>query len=566
MLRTRLDQERKRLLAAAVGALAILGLGRGSQGTVSAQNGRHVLQVVPALMSDVSPPLRDVPPLPPQAGPKREIPLRDTWPNVGSAQADPVVQTSLGPLVSATTGASVLGVGQGFVGPAGTYQVLAAPPDTNGAVGDTQYVQWVNTAFAVFDKADGHVLYGPADGNTLWDFDFPCGLTNDGDPIVQFDEAAHRWIFTQLSVSFGNYYSCVAVSQTPDALGPYNRYVWQWEALNDYPKLGVWPDGYYMSFNMFKPSLFSYTFVGPKACAMDRAKMLAGAPDPIALCGQLGTGYNSLLPADLDGPAPPSGSPNYFLSLGSNALQLWKFHTDFEDTTNAELTGPTSIGVAAFSQACGGGTCIPQPGTSQQLDSLGDRLMYRLVYRNFGDHEALVANHSVAIGGGSGGGKGKPHDPNAPGGGGKPGGGGTGGTSSVGIRWYELRDPNGTPVVYQQGTFAPDTTSRWMASIALDKVGNIALGYSASSSTVFPEIRYTGREPGDSLGTLQTEATLQPGYGSQQTGLSRWGDYSSISVDPVDGCTFWYTNQYLPGSGTYNWSTRIAAFRFTSCH
>ena len=340
------------------------------------------------------------------------------------------------------------------------------------------------------------------------------------------------------------------------------RYVWQCPDLNDYPKLAVWPDGYDMSFNMFRPSLFSYTFVGPLVCALERAKMLAGAPDPVALCGQLGSSYNRLLPSDLDGTMPPpDGSPNFFLGLGSNALRLWKFHTDFANY-DATLTGPTPIGVASFSQACGGGTCVPQPGTTQLLDSLGDRLMYRVVYRNFGDHESLVANHSVAVGGGGGSGKGNPRDPNAKGG----GGGSTGGKSSpVGIRWYELRNPNGTPVVFQQGTYAPDATYRWMGSIGMDRMANIALGYSASSGQVYPEIRYTGREARDEPGTLQTEAILSLGHGSQQGGLSRWGDYSSMSIDPTDDCTFWYTNQYLLTDGPFNWSTRIASFRFPSC-
>lgn len=560
-----LTHRRNRVAVASALLLLSLGLLRISQSTVSAQNGHRSIQVLPAMKADVSAPLRDIPPIPPQAGPKREIPLRDTWPDLSSSQSDPVIQTSIGPLVSATTGLNVLGVGQGFVGPAGSYAVEAAPPDTNGAVGDDehhQYVQWVNTSFAVFDKTDGRVLYGPAAGYTLWGDDFPCGWTNDGDPIVQFDKIAHRWVFTQLSVSFGIYASCIAISQTSDALGPYNRYAWQFPYLNDYPKLAVWPDGYYMSFNMFKPSLFSYSFVGPQICALEREKMLAGATDPVALCYQLGSSYNSLLPSDFDGDGttlPPAGSPNYFLNLGSNSLQLWKFHADFANYNNSTLTGPTSIGVASYSQACGGGTCVPQLGTSQQLDSIGDRLMYRLAYRRFGDHESLVANHSVATGGG--GSKGKPFEPSAPGGGGPKGGG----TSPVGIRWYELRDPNGTPVLYQQGTFAPDSTYRWMGSIGMDKVGNIALGYSASSSAIYPEIRYTGRAPGDALGTLQTETTMQMGFGSQQTGLSRWGDYSSISIDPVDNCTFWYTNEYLLNNGTFNWSTRIATIRFPSC-
>ena len=224
------------------------------------------------------------------------------------------------------------------------------------------------------------------------------------------------------------------------------------------------------------------------------------------------------------------------MNFGSNSLNLWKFHVDFANSANSTFTGPTSIPVASFTAACsGGGACIPQAGTTQKLDSLADRLMYRLAYRNFGDHEALVVNHSVTAG------------------------------SSVGVRWYEIRNPNGTPSVFQQGTYAPDTNFRWMGSIAMDKVGNIALGYSVSSSTQQPSIKYTGRAPGDPLGTLQAENNIQAGGGSQLTNLSRWGDYSAMTVDPVDDCTFWYTNEYLKANGTFNWSTQIASFQFASC-
>jgi fibronectin type 3 domain-containing protein len=223
------------------------------------------------------------------------------------------------------------------------------------------------------------------------------------------------------------------------------------------------------------------------------------------------------------------------VNFGSNKLNLWKFHVDWSTPANSTFSGPTSIPVASFSTACNGGTCIPQAGTTQQLDSLADRLMYRLAYRNFGDHESLVVNHSVTAG------------------------------SVAGIRWYELRNPGGVPSVYQQGTYAPDSTHRWMGSIAMDRVGDIAVGYSASSSVISPGIRYTGRGPGDPLGTLQAETTVLTGGGSQLSGLSRWGDYSSMSIDPVDDCTFWYTNEYLNNSGTFNWSTWIVSFKFPSC-
>jgi hypothetical protein len=265
--------------------------------------------------------------------------------------------------------------------------------------------------------------------------------------------------------------------------------------------------------------------------------MLTGAA-ATQQCFQLSSAFGGLLPSDLDGTMlPPVGAPNPYLNYGTNSLNRWKFHVDWTTPANTTFTGPTSIPVASFSAACsGGGTCIPQPGTSQKLDSLADRLMYRLAYRNFGDHESLVVNQSVTAG------------------------------SSVGVRWYEIRNPNGTtPTVYQQGTYAPDSTYRWMGSVAMDGAGDLAVGYSGSSPSVAPYIAYAGRTPSDPLGTLSAETVVKSGTGSQLPSLSRWGDYSAMTVDPVDDCTFWYTNEYLKASGTWNWSTWITSFRFPGC-
>jgi len=485
------------------------------------------LEVSPAVHYDVSPPLWQIPPKPEQPGPREKrhhkLPLAS-----GTGAPDPVLQSTAGPLVATTAGVNFAGVGNGDYG----FVPNAAPPDTNGAVGDTQYVQWVNESFAVFEKANGALVLGPVAANTLWaGFGGSCETNNDGDPIVQYDKAAKRWVLTQFSVSTTPYLQCVAVSTTSDATGSYARYAFSQPNFPDYPKLGVWPDGYYLSFNMFRGN----TFVGGSACAFDRSKMLAGAA-ATQICFQLSSSFGGLLPSDLDGAtAPPPGSPNFYLNFGSNSLNLWKFHADFANPANSTFTGPTNIPVAPFSPACGGGTCIPQLGTSQLLDSLADRLMYRLAYRNFGDHESLVVNHSVTAG------------------------------SSVGVRWYELRSPNATPTVFQQGTFAPDTNFRWMGSIGMDKAGNIAVGYSVSSSSMNPAIRYTGRAPGDTLGTLQAENTIINGTGSQNGGLKRWGDYSAMTIDPGDDCTFFYTNEFLKAYGSFNWSTRIASFKFSSC-
>lgn len=523
------------------------------------------VEVVQKLRGSVSPPLRDIPPVPIQGGPLVVIPRHLLHPERPEAQvADGALQTTTGPSVAATTGVGRDGLGVGFVGPAGAFSVNAAPPDTNLAVGDSQVVQWVNLSYAVFDKS-GNVLLGPVSGRTPWAGMpgpngglHPCATNSDGDPIVLFDHIAHRWLLAQLSYTGGPpYYLCIAVSQTNDAKGSFVRYALAFSSLfPDYPKLAVWPDSqnnaYFVSFNMFAPPF--YFFSGAQIWALDRQTMLSGG-DANAVGWQLSSLYGGLLPSDLDGAnLPPDNSPNYFLNFGSNSLNLWKFQVKWSGTTTLPcaqdsswpsscLAGPISIPVAAFNEACGS-SCIPQPNTSQKLDALGDRLMYRLAYRNFGDHESLVANHSVSI---STGGRGKNK------------------SSKVGVRWYELRDPNGSPTVFQQGTFSPDSDNRWMGSIAMDRVGNMALGYSVSSSSTYPSIRYTGRLVSDSLNQMQSESNIIDGSGSQLTNLDRWGDYSAMSIDPVDDCTFWYTTEYLKSSGTFNWSTRIASFEFPSC-
>jgi hypothetical protein len=449
---------------------------------------------------------------------------------LSQTQVDPVLQTTATSSVATAAGLNFAGVGNGDYG----FAPNAAPPDTNGAVGATQYVQWVNESFAVFSKSSGALLHGPVTGNTLWSgFGGGCENNNDGDPVVQYDKVANRWIFTQFSVSTTPYLQCVAVSTTSDATGPYNRYAFPQPNFNDYPKLGVWPDGYYVSFNMFSGN----SFVGGRACAFNRTAMLAGGP-ATQICFQLTSTYGGLLPSDLDGStAPPAGAPNVFVAFGNDSasLDLWNFHADFTTPSNSTFSH-TNISAPAFAAACsGGGACIPQSGTTQRLDSLADRLMYRLAYRNFGNHEALVVNHSVTAG------------------------------ASVGVRWYEIRSPSTTPVVYQSGTYAPDANYRWMGSIAMDKVGNIALGYSVSSTTMHPSISYTGRAPTDPPGTMQGENLILTGAGSQTSGLTRWGDYSAMTIDPGDDCTFFYTTEYLKANGSFNWSTRIASFKFPSC-
>jgi hypothetical protein len=499
-----------------------------------------------AVHNDVSAPLTDlaagVTPAPDEKE-KKEKKKEGMLPVHGGSPSasDPALQSSPGTAAAPTAGLNFEGVGQGFSGPQGTFNVNSAPPDTNGAVGPNDYVQIVNESFAIFNKS-GTAIYGPVATNTLWSgFGGGCQSNNDGDATVVYDRAADRWVFQQFSVSTTPYLECVAVSKTGDPTGQYNRYSFQYSNFPDYPKLGVWPDAYYVTFNLFTSG--TGPFVGPEICAWDRNKMLGGQP-ATQQCRTLGTNDGGMLPSDSDGATPPpTGAPNPIVEFGTNNLLLYKFHVDWTNTANTALTGPTTLPVAAFTPPCnGGGTCIPQSGTTTQLDSLGDRLMYRLEYRNFGDHDSLVVNHSIVAG------------------------------SSVGVRWYELRNvtnASSSPVVYQQGTYAPDSSYRWMGSVAMDGNGDIGLGYSVSSSTMHPAIRYTAHAVADPLGVMgQGEGSLIEGAGSQTRSLSaltRWGDYSNLSVDPSDDCTFWYTNEYLASNGAFNWHTRIGTFKVAGC-
>ncbi len=412
------------------------------------------------------------------------------------------------------------------------------PGDPNIAVGPNQIVQVVNSDIAVFDK-NGNIYSGyPKSLGSIWaNLGGPCATNNAGDPVAQYDKLADRFIISELGSLSSPYSECIAVSTTNDPTGSYYLYSYSFGSnLNDYEKIGVWPtasnSAYLATYNLFANGS---TFVGAELCAYDRTAMLSGASSPANVCFTVSNG--SYLPADLDGSnAPSDGSPALFLSFDTlSSLSMYQLSPNFSSPSSSTLTQMPDIPVASFSEACGGGTCVPQPGTSEQLDSLGDRLMYRLAYRKFADHEALVVNHSVAVG------------------------------STVGVRWYELRRTSGSAFsLYQQGTFSPDSTYRWMGSIAMDQVGDIALGYSTSSSTVYPSITYTGRVPSDPLGTMETESTLQPGGGSQ-TGYTRWGDYSAMRIDPSDDCTFWYTNEYYPVTSSYAWHTAIGSMKFTNC-
>ena len=511
---------------------------------------RRVDLIVQSSRNDESRPLRDIAPIAPsterRGRPVREhrIPFNDG----PELEADPLLATSQGRSSVAgaaaaagpaapTLGTGVDGVGNGFVGPAGAMTVNSAPPDTTGAVGATQYVQWVNTAFAVFNKSTKAAVYGPADGKTLWSgFGGPCETRNDGDPVVQYDKMANRWVVSQFSVPGGTagYWQCIAVSTTNDATGTWYRYAFQYTQFNDFPKMGVWPDAYYVSYNMF-----TSTFQGSTVCAIDRARMLAGQA-ATQQCIKLAATYGSTLPSDLDGPAPPAGTPNFVVARGTNSVNLWRFSVDWTTPANTTLSGPTNIPVAPYTAACAGGNCVVQPGTQNKLDSLADRLNFRAAYRHFGSYDSLVLNQAVSTGAKR--------------------------SALAAIRWYELRNLGTTPVVSQQGTFGgTDTTHRWMGSAAQDKFGNIAVAYNASGSAVYPSLRFASRVPSDAAGTLKDETVVATGLGSQTGSLTRWGDYAHTSIDPVDDCTIWTTGEYLKSNGSFHWSTRVVSFKLPGC-
>ncbi len=476
--------------------------------------------------------LRDLPQLsaggalPP--GESREIPLGLPPGVKPSATVDrrlePVAQTMQG---SGQMPAPIITF-EGVSGPeAGGW----APPDTNGDVGPNHYIQTVNIGIGIYSKTTGVELVNISYNDFFDGTGTSCDNNNRGDPVALYDPLADRWIITDFSLpSGGPFLECIAISQSGDPVSG----GWYFYALNagnasgswhDYPKLGVWPDAYYMSANMFDPA------AGAKVWALDRAAMLNG--DPLtAVSFDLGSAYWSLLPANLRGDPPPAGSPNYFASINfPNQLYLWEFHVDWVTPGNSTLTGPTALTVADIDFIWE----IPQPSPGVLLDSLGDRLMMQLQYRNLGEHESLWVNHTVASGG------------------------------VAGVRWYEVRDPGGAPILYQQGTYQPDDQHRWMASLAVDQDGNMAVGYSVSSDSLYPGIRYAGRLAGEPLGVLpQSEASLIEGSGVQ-LGTDRWGDYSAMSVDPLDDCTFWYTQEYYETSSSRDWQTRIGAFKFPSC-
>ena len=522
---------------------------------------------------------------------------------VGSAGIE---QTTFGTKAPATLVASFDGLGVGFIGPQGGAS-LRNPSDNTLAVGPNHVVQIVNTRMAIFTKKGheydslGRVLYGPVETRVVFrGFGGACEARNNGDAVVRYDQLADRWlivmpIFARLPVRHdapsprksgdpatrsvrgqpgqpgsavhlyeppptvpdttragqrptgqrppadsGVYAMCYAVSVGADPYGPYYRYEFVRPLFPDYPRPAVWPDGYYV------PTSTGDEVIQKHACVVDRVRMLAGQ-DATEQCVII-DGVNFLNNADLDGKQlPPKGAPNVMIAAGGTQLKkimedsslfVWSFHVDWNDPAKTKVVGPTRLAVAPYHYLCDGQltNCVPQPGTDRRLDAQGDKIMARLVYRRIGNRESIVAVHSVNTSAGGG-----------------------------GVRWYELRlDKRRNVSLYQQGTYAPDSFYRWMASPAMDGKGNIGIGYSFGGSPHFSGQRFAGRLADDPKGVLTLGETVLVEGEAAQTNTVRWEDYTQTAVDPSDDCTIWYVGDYLKKDAT-SYSTRIGAFRMPGC-
>ncbi len=401
----------------------------------------------------------------------------------------------------------------------------AAPPDPSGAVGINHYVQMVNTSYRIFDK-NGNPLTSPATLGSL------LGGVNAGDPIVMYDKFADRWFLSQFSYQNE---LIVAVSQTPDPTGAYYLYTFALSSFPDYPKYSVWSDGYYITSNKSSDNAF----------VMERDKMIAGDPSAQIIgftIPNLSTpGFFSVLPASASSTLPAPGTPNYLFyfqddawSGGSDHLKIWEVNVDWLTPSNSSISSPQSLPVSPFdSEFDANWLDITQPGTNAKIDAVPGALMYMGHYRTFNNYNAIVLNHTVDVNG----------------------------ANLAGIRWYELRQTGTGPwTLYQEGTFNPDGENRWMGSIAMDYQGNIGLAYSVSGATTYPSLRYTGRYVNDPLGQMTLNEEVIVNGTSSQTNSERFGDYSQMTIDPIDDATFWFTGEYISNE----WKTRIASFKIVN--
>jgi hypothetical protein len=516
-----------------------------------------------------------------------------------------VEQTAPGGRPAARIVASFDGLGVGFSGPQGA-ATLRNPSDNSLAVGPNHIVQTVNSRMAIFTKKGvrftetGRVLYGPVNTNNVFrGFGGTCEARNNGDAVVRYDQLARRWLIVMpifgraderpdqpplwsaraapydspvgvanqpgaAETLFqpppqtaqtnpapqppaqpkppplkGPYSICYAISRTDDPMGSYYRYEFLRPLFPDYPRPAVWPDGYYV------PTSTGDEVIEKHACVVERNAMIAGRPAR-EQCFVI-TDVNFLNNADLDGmQRPPAGAPNVMLAAGGtqlknvfedNAILWWKVHIDWKDSAKSRLEGPTRVAVAPYHYLCDGQltNCVPQRGAERRLDAQGDKIMARLVYRRIGNQQSIVAVHSVNTAAGGG-----------------------------GVRWYELRlDRHNKPSLYQQGTYALPGF-RWMASPAIDKFGNIGIGYSYGAADQFAGQRFAGRTPNDPRGQLTLkEAVLVEGEDAQ-TNTLRWQDYTQTAIDPGDDCTIWYVGDYVK-KGAASYSTRIGAFQLPGC-
>ena len=510
--------------------------------------------------------------------------------------------------------ASFDGLGVGFEGPQGTARA-GNPSDNSLAVGRDHIVQTVNSRMAIFTKrgsafdTTGRVLYGPVSTNNVFrGFGGDCEARNNGDAVVRYDQLADRWllvmpIFTRLAwradqpvgtrpgdaaaVSVpavsgqpgpaaalyqpppstdapaprpattvargaqpsgpqGVYTMCYAISASPDPMGAWYRYEFLRPYFPDYPRPAVWPDGYYVPSSTGDDRISPTVATQKHACVVERAKMLRG--EPASEQCLIVENVNFLNNADLDGTAlPPPGAPNPMIAAGGTQLDsvladsvihAWSFHVDWREPARTRITGPSTIAVAPYHYLCNGQltNCVPQPGTDRHLDAQGDKIMARVVYRRIGDQESIVAAHSVntARGGGA-------------------------------VRWYELRVGADRALrLHQQGTYRADTNFRWMASPAMDRFGNIGIGYSFGGASDFPGQRFAGRRPTDPAGTLGLREVVLAAGEASQTNTLRWEDYTQTAIDPSDDCTIWYVGDYVKRTATA-YSTRIAAVRMPGC-
>ena len=479
-----------------------------------------------------------------RAGGPAPIPPPSPAPEIGAA-GTAVEQRTQGKRPAIPPGVSFDGMGEGFSG-GGRGGI-----DISLAVGPHHVFQILNGNMAVFDKA-GKLLYGPVPNDTVFaGFGVRCGVTNNSDTVVRYDQLAKRWlivlpVFTRPPGNpEGPYAMCYAVSATSDPLGTYYRYEFQRPLFPDYPRPAIWPDGYYNPTST-SDNLLPDVITQKHDCIADRGKMLKGLPAS-EQCVVIDGGV-FMLNASVDGMRPPpAGAANIMMSTGGTQLMkifeddgiyFYKVHVDWNDAAKTSVSAPTKIGVAPYHYLCDGqlSNCVSQPGTERRLDSQGDKLIERLVYRNFGGHESILAEHSVATAAHGG-----------------------------GIRWYEFRlDKARDPVLYQQSTFAPDGLYRWLASMAMDRKGNIGIGYSFGGDPQYPGQRFAGRLGKDPKGQLGfSESVLAEGQGSQ-AGSLRWEDYTTLVLDPSDDCTFWFTGNYVK-RGSASSSTRIGSFVMPGC-